>query len=103
MPELQKFNSYEGYSMIFRGSSLRNRQGRLGEIQELHLMVDELREQLKEAQSTLEASDEQLSKVSGECEGVQGEACVVQDLVGSLTGSGPSSLSSVFEGFLLAV
>ena len=38
--------------------------------------------------------------VSGECERVKSEACVVLDLVGALTGTGPSSLASVFHGLL---
>ena len=41
-----------------------------------------------------------LNRVSSECERVYSKARVVYELVAGLTGSGPSSLSSVFQGFL---
>ncbi len=66
------------------------------EMQELRAMVEDLQVQLREAQDAITASDEQLTRVSGECERVYSEARVVSDLVGGLTGGGPSSLQSVF-------
>ncbi len=70
------------------------------ERRELRAMVEDLQVQLREAQDAITASDEQLTKVSGKCERAYSEARVVSDLVGSLTGSGPSSLQSVFQDFL---
>ena len=70
------------------------------QIRELRTTVGELKDQLLETQAALEASDAQLTMVSGECERVKGEARAVLDLVGALTGTGPSSLATVFNGFL---
>ena len=62
--------------------------------------MEDLQLKLREAQNAIMANDEQLAKVSGKCERMCSEACVVHALVAGLTGSGPSSLSSVFQDFL---
>ena len=90
----------EGLQTQLREVQTRPDTGVDGQIQELRVTVEDLQVQLREAQSALVASDEQLTKVSGECERVNGEARAVLALVGGLTGSGPSSLTSVFQGFL---
>ena len=63
--------------------------------------------QFQEAQTALTSSDEQLAKVSGEyermsgeCERVSGEARGVSVLINFLMDSGPSTLMSIFDGFL---
>ena len=90
----------EGLRTQLREVQTRPDPGVDGQIHELRTTVEDLQVQLREAQSALVASDEQLAKVSGECERVNGEARAVLALVGGLTGTGPSSLTSVFQGFL---
>ena len=76
------------------------------EVQALRSKVEDLELQLQEAQTALTSSDEQLSgeceRVSGECERVSGEARGVSVLIDGLIGGGPSSLRSIFDGFLEA-